>query len=508
MKENKLRLLAFIPAAIVLITVVITSILIPKSFISVSTKINDFILDKFSGILSLTAFLSLVSCFIAYFSKIGNIRIGGENAKPMFSRLKSFYITLCTTIAAGIVFWGTVEPIYHLAYPPESLNIAPFSKEAIKFTIETMFMHWSFNPYAIYTLPTIVFALAYFNLKKPFSVLSQFSFSKIENKDWLFQIVDAICLLSLSAGIISSFMTVTINIGGAVSSITKIKSGELLWAAILIIMFLFFTLSSISGLAKGINLLSNFNMIIYFIILAFVILFGPFSYSLNASIESFGGYLSNFFDRSLMTGTIFEDPWSKSWTTFYWSNWIAWDPISACFLGRLAYGHRVKDVILYTFIYPSIFSIVWITFFSGYSIYLQINNKIDAISLINNGNIDLIPYIVLNHLPLGNILVPFFLIIVFISFVTSANSMTNVMAALSSTGITPDNQEAKMSYKLFWGISITIITYVMLKYTNIDGIKMFSNLGGFPAMFFQIFSFINLMIIIANKHKDKYKNIF
>ena len=106
MKENKLRLLAFIPAAIVLITVVISSILIPKSFIGVSTKINDFILDKFSGILSLTAFLSLVSCFIAYFSKIGNIRIGGENAKPMFSRLKSFYITLCTTIAAGIVFWG------------------------------------------------------------------------------------------------------------------------------------------------------------------------------------------------------------------------------------------------------------------------------------------------------------------------------------------------------------------------------------------------------------------
>ncbi|WP_300377978.1 BCCT family transporter [Brachyspira sp.] len=507
MKESKLRLLAFIPAAIILVVVVIVSILIPKSFIEIASQINSFILDKFSGILSLTAFLSLLSCFIAYFSRLGNIRIGGENAKPMFSRLKSFYITLCTTIAAGIVFWGTVEPAYHLAYPPKSLNIIPFSKEAIKFTIETMFMHWTFNPYAIYTLPTIVFALAYFNMKKPFSVLSQFSFSKIENKEWLFQIVDAVCLLSLSAGIISSFMTVTINIGGAISSMISVKNVELLRAIILIIMFTFFTLSSISGLAKGINLLSNFNIFIYFIILIFVILFGPFSYSLNSSIEAFGGYLSNFFDRSLMTGAIFEDPWSKSWTTFYWSNWIAWAPISACFLGRLAYGHRVKDVILYTFIYPSIFSVVWITFFSGYSIYLQITNQIDVISLINNGKIDLIPYVILKQLPLGNVLVPFFLIVVFISFVTSANSMTNVMAAISSTGITPDNQEANMSYKLFWGISITIITYIMLKYTNIDGIKMFSNFGGFPAMFFQIFAFINLMIIITNIHKDKYKNI-
>ncbi len=499
----RVRPIAFFPSAGLLLVAVGFSIFDDKSFYKVTSAANDWLIANFGGVFSLVGLLTVVGCLVAFFSPLGKVRIGGEQAVPKFNRLRAFYITLCTTIAAGVVFWGTVEPLYHISAPPASLGLEPFSPGAIRFAMETMFLHWTITPYAIYTLPTIVFAFAYYNMRKPFSVSSQFApvLGRHSENRYLTQIVDAVVLLCIAGGMASTFATGALNMGGAVESITGIPSGILSWMVILGVTIVAFVTSSASGLNKGIRVLSNLNMNIYWVILAVMILFGPTAFNLNLGTEALGGYLSGFFNKSLMTGAAAKDQWPQWWTTFYWANWMAWAPVAACFLGRVAYGHRIKDVILFTLVWPALFGMIWMTIFSGTAIHLQITGRLDLVGLLNSGNSAAIPYAVLSVLPLAKIIIPFFLFITFISFVTAADSTTNAMAALTSSGITKDEEEAPIWMKVLWGVGLGVIALVMLGLAGIDGIKMLSNLGGAPATLFEILAFASILVL-AGKTKQ------
>ena len=153
---------------------------------------------------SISTFLFLLICIWTYFSKLGSIRIGGSEAKPILNRWRWFSITLTTTIAIGILFWATAEPLYHLYAPPSGMA-EPESKDAARFAMSTMFLHWTFTPYGIYTLAGLVFALVYYNLRQPFSLgsmLYPLTGKTLSPKvsDW----VDAVCLYSLVAGMAAS----------------------------------------------------------------------------------------------------------------------------------------------------------------------------------------------------------------------------------------------------------------------------------------------------------------
>ena len=504
MNKFKARPIAFWPAIILLLISVVFCIVNEELFYSAVSSANSRLMANFGGVFSIVGFLTVLGCTIAYLSPLGDVRIGGDNAKPIFSNVKSFYITLCTTIAAGVVFWGTVEPMYHLSAPPASLGIEPFSPEAIRFTMETMFLHWTITPYAIYCLPTIIFAFAFYNMKKPFSISSQFApVVKTLGSNRIFtQVIDGVSLLCIAAGMASTFATGTLNMAGASESIFGVSAISFgTWTAILSLAIIIFLISSASGLKKGIKILSNINMQVYWVLLAIIILFGPFSYVLNLGTEALGGYIGGFFEKSFMTGAAAGDMWPQWWTTFYWANWMAWAPVAACFLGRVAFGHTVKEIVQYTLIWPALFGVVWMTLFSGTAIYLQVNGLVDLVALLNEGNAQSIPYAVLGYFPLAKITIPFFLLITFLSFVTSADSTTNAMASLSSEGITPEHEEAPLWIKAVWGIGIGIISLVMLKAAGINGIKMLSNLGGAPATIFEALAFISLIMIAKNPGK-------
>lgn len=498
-----IRPIAFIPAAGLLLVAVGYSIFNEAAFYRVTSSANDWLIANFGGVFSIVGLLTVLGTAIAYFSPMGEIRIGGREARPTFSRLRAFYITLCTTIAAGVVFWGTVEPMYHISAPPESLGIEPFSPAAVRFAMETMFLHWTITPYAIYTLPTVVFAFAYYNMRKPFSVSSQFApiLGRFAEHRVLTQVVDAVVLLCIAGGMAATFATGALNMSGAVENMTGFAGGFASWAIILGITIVAFVSSSASGLNKGIRVLSNLNMNVYWVILAIMVIFGPTAFSLNLGTEALGGYVTRFFEKSLMTGQAAGDRWAQWWTTFYWANWMAWAPVAACFLGRVAYGHRIKDVITYTMVWPALFGVVWMTIFSGAAIHLQISGQLDLVGLLNSGNSAAIPYAVLSAFPLSRILIPFFLFITFISFVTAADSTTNAMAALTSTGITQNHEEAPTWTKVMWGVGLGVIALVMLKLAGIDGIKMMSNLGGAPATIFEVLAFASVLVIAADSVK-------
>jgi choline-glycine betaine transporter len=499
---KKIRKIAFIPAFSLMVLALIYNLIDQEGFLAMATGANDWLMTYFGWGYALTAFLSITTVIVIYFSPLGNVKLGGPNAKPMINKKNWFAITLCTTLAAGLLFWGTAEPIYHLSAPPVSLGIEPFSAEAAKFAMETMFLHWTFVPYALYAIPTIMFGFAFYNMKKPFSVSSQLApiTGKIEGETFS-QIIDAICLFCLALGFASSMATSIINMGGAVNSISGIESGPLVWGIITIVGVTAFIISSSTGLEKGIRILSDINMKVYLIIMLFLFIVGPTIYNLNIGVEGFGGFLNGIVEKTLFTGAAAGDPWPTWWTTFYWANWMSWAPVSALFLARIARGYTIKDVIKMNFFYPGIFGAIWMTIFAGTAINFQMTGRVDLVNVLNNQGPEAVGYAILREFPLSSIIIPFFLFITMITFITAADSTTNAIAGCCIKGIDENNQEAPIFMKVIWGVGLGAIAYIMLSLAGITGIKTLSNVGGFTATILTLGVIISLYVVMGNIKK-------
>ncbi|MGD6870906.1 BCCT family transporter [Sutcliffiella horikoshii] len=471
------------------------------TFTTITTGANDWVITNLGWLFSVAGLFMVMVCVGVYFSKLGKVRIGGENAKPLLSFRNWFAITLTTTIAAGITFWGIAEPIYHLVQPPESMGIEPNSPGAAIFSMSTMYLHWTITPYAIYCIPALMFAFAYYNMKKPFSIgssLAPLFGDKVFGK-WG-KALDAVCLYTLALGMAAAMGTSILNLSGGMNYLFGLESSPTLWAVIAFVIMFTFIISASSGLMKGIRILSDINLKLFIFIILFIFVVGPTAYILNLGTESLGNYFTNFFEKSLFTGAAAGDPWPQWWTTFYWANWFSWAAITSLFLGRIAYGHTVRAFIMVNFVLPAIFGGIWMTIFGGTSIHMQMTEGTLGETLTNSGP-EAVVYSVLATIPLAEIIIPLYLFIVFIAFVTAADSTVAAMGGISSTGITPESPEPGILIKIIWGVTISLVAWVMISFAQIDGIKMLSNLGGVPAVLLSIGTIIALIKVAKSPEK-------
>ena len=166
---QSLNLTVFLPPFLLLLTAVAYSLIDSAQF-GVTTKwLNQQLVSRFGWAFSLCALSCFVTCVLVFFSDFAEVKLGGSSAEPLMSRWNWFSITICTTIAVGILFWATAEPLKHFNSPPRSTGLEPQSPEAAQFAMQAMFLHWTFTPYAIYAVASLTFAFVYYNMKLPFS---------------------------------------------------------------------------------------------------------------------------------------------------------------------------------------------------------------------------------------------------------------------------------------------------------------------------------------------------
>jgi choline-glycine betaine transporter len=298
------------------------------------------------------------------------------------------------------------------------------------------------------------------------------------------------------AGMAAALGSGILTIFGGLDSLFGIpKSGWilLLIAASIVIAF---CISAATGLMKGIKILSDYNIRVFFAIALFVFICGPTLFILQKSGQAFVEYFTNFLPRSVMN-VVEEEPWANSWTTFYWANWMAWAPVTALFLGRLGYGYRVKTFVLMNAVLPSLFACVWMSIFSGTSLYFQ-QNGVDLYKGVLEIGPEAAIYGIFSELPFSKLTAVIFVLASFLSFVTAADSNTEAMSGLSSTGLSPDSPNPPSWIKLVLGGFIGFFAWFMVSNNGIEGVKQLSNIGGLPALFLLILVSISL-IKVASK---------
>jgi choline-glycine betaine transporter len=499
MQTKSLRPLVFWPTFLVLLAAVIASYINLEAFLAVTSALNDAILTNFSWLFSLGSLYLLVMAVIVYFSPLGQLRIGGPHAKPILSPIRWFSITLCTTLAVGVLFWTTAEPLYHFMGPPSSSGLEAGSSDAMLFSMSTMFLHWTFTPYAIYAVPALIFALAFYNLRLRFSISSMLEplfGSRIKRFSGL---IDAISLYALVAGMASSLGTGALTLAGGVGQYLGGESDPIRLGIIVAIIVTTFVLSAASGLQKGIARLSSINAVLLLILGVFAFVVGPTIFSLALGVESFGVFIDNFFTKSLFTGSAGEDQWPQWWSIFYWAVWFAWAPVAALFLGKISCGYTVRQFLRVNLIYPALFASTWITIFSGAALYYQAHTDVGLHAILNERGVENVLYELFRQLPLSEVLIPVLLFIAFISYVTAADSQTDAIGNLCTRGLTADSDlNAGITMKVVWGVIVGIVAWVMVSFVGIDGIKMLSNLGGLPALLIVLMATGSLWVWLRN----------
>ena len=490
----------FYTPLILLVATVLFSLIDSALFIKVISSVNVWILQKFGWLFSWSSFAFLIILVITYFSPIAKTKIGGPDAVPLLNKWRWFAISICTTIATGILFWGCAEPLYHYANPPAGLQIANNSADSMQFSMSTLYMHWSFTPYGIYCITGLVFALVYYNLKRPFRISSLlFPLFKNRKIDTQNNILDIICLYSLILGMSASLGAGILSMIGGLEQIFNIPKSNLMIGVVGLLIISCFIISAVTGLQKGIKWLSTINIFAFILIAFYVFMMGYPKEILDLASVGISDYFVNFVPRSVNIGSGIDTTWLNSWSIFYWANWFAWAPISSLFLGRISRGYTVRQYINFNLIIPSIFAIVWMTIFSGSTLYLNELLDNSLFTLMSNNGEESVMYALLNELPMGRILSIFTLLIIFLSYVTAADSNISAMSSISSHDLQDTDGEAPTLIKIIWGLVIGGLTYVMLSTAGIDGIRILSVLGGFPALFIIILAALSLVKMLVDR---------
>jgi choline-glycine betaine transporter len=230
-------------------------------------------------------------------------------------------------------------------------------------------------------------------------------------------------------------------------------------------------------------------------------LFGGTAFVFNLGTEAFGGFLSGFLEKSLLTGASANSQWPQWWTTFYWASWMAWAPTSGAFMGRIAYGRTVKQILgLYIGVCAMV-SALWMVLVGGNSIFVQVSEKADLVHVYNNIGVEAVPYQMLRSLPLSTLMIPLFLVLIFLSVVTACNSNMVAMAGISTQGISPKSPEAPKYLKIVWGAIVISLAYLMIALVGINGVKIIANFGGMFAGIIMLGAMVSLGLLIFNYKK-------
>ncbi len=228
---------------------------------------------------------------------------------------------------------------------------------------------------------------------------------------------------------------------------------------IIVVLTIAFIFSAVSGIARGIQWLSNINMVLAVVLAVFVFVVGPTLLILNLIPATLGAYLGDMTEmasRTAATGGDEMSAWLSSWTVFYWAWWISWTPFVGMFIARISRGRTIREFVVGVLLAPSIVALIWFSIFGGSAIHAQQTDgdmTVDGAVVSDNTLFQL-----LNHYPLASISTVLVMLLVAIFFVSGADSASIVMGTLSQRGALHPSRKVVV----FWGVVMGAVAAIML----------------------------------------------
>ncbi|WNC16162.1 BCCT family transporter [Brevibacillus brevis] len=492
--------MTFTISLIIVLIIVLFGVISPELFARAATRILDLTTTNFGWFYLIVTLGFLIFCIFLAFSKYGQITLGDDDDEPEFSLPTWFAMLFSAGMGIGLVFWGVAEPVSHYFAPPA--GVTGQTPEAAQTAMRFAFFHWGLHPWGIYAI--IALCLAYFQFRKGAKGLISSTFTPLLGEKVngpIGKTIDVLAVIATAFGVATSLGLGTLQINGGLSHIFGLPSTPLVQIVIIAIITVLYLVSSVSGLDKGIKLLSNTNLVLALCLLVLTLLFGPTAFLFDTFTSTLGSYLNNLVSMSLRLTPFTHGNWVANWTLFYWAWWISWAPFVGMFIARVSRGRTIKEFVVCVMLVPSLLSFIWFSVFGGTALHLEIFDRAPIGAAVQQ-DISTALFLTLEQLPLGQILsfVALFLIVVF--FITSADSATFVLGMLTSDG----DLHPSTRVKITWGLLQSATAVVLLLSGGLEGLQTASIVAALPfAIIMVLMCYSLLKALDAEAHEVRLK---
>ena len=448
----------------------------PEQTQTLSNAAKSGIFANFSWfyVLAFSVFLGFL--VILSVSSLGNINLGNDEEEPEFGFLSWLAMLFAAGMGVGLMFFGVAEPLTHYLSDITTGTAEHKQQEAL---LHTLF-HWGIHAWAVYG--TIALALAYFGFryKLPLALRSCFyPLLKERINGKLGDLIDIMALLATLFGIITTLGFGASQLGAGLHQLGWISENSFsLQMVVIAVVMSLAIFSAISGVGKGVKILSELNLTLAFCLLIFVLVAGPTLYLLSAFSDNIGTYLSNLVQLSFKTYVYEQEhtAWFSGWTILYWAWWCSWAPFVGLFIARISKGRTIREFIFGVLVVPSLFGVLWFTVFGNTAIWLNDGEAAGTLGqMISSPETLLFKF--LDYLPLSGVTGLVSLVVISLFFITSADSGIYVLNNIASRdkSLTAPRWQAVM-----WGVLMSVVSIVLMQSGGLANLQAMTLLVALP----------------------------
>ncbi|QDI92441.1 BCCT family transporter [Salicibibacter halophilus] len=485
-------------------SVLISSIVIILILVGIGFLLPDQ-LERFTGSLQLLIsetfgwyYLLLVTLFLLislYFliSPAGKLKLGKPEEEPEFGRLSWITMLFSAGLGIGLVFFGAYEPLSHYAMhsPTGEIGTPEAATNALTFT----FFHWGLHGWGVYSILALALAFYHFRNDQP-ALLSSTVQPIFRGKvnGIVGKVIDIIAVIATVIGVATSLGFGAAQLNGGLSYLFGLSATFFNQVIIVLIITVLFMISAWSGVAKGIRILSNVNMLITAVLFILMLVIGPTIFNLNLFTDTLGNYIQTLPRMSFRIAPFDEEirEWINSWTLFYWAWWIAWAPFVGTFIARVSRGRSVREFVFAVLLVPSLIVFIWFTVFGGSAINVE-QSGVDLASLSE----ELVLFGMFMSGDFGMLLSILAMVMLVIFFVTSADSATLVLGMFTTNG----SDKPPQRLKLIWGVLLSVTALVLLYSGGLQALENALIIAALPFSIVMLLMTLGLIAVMTKEGK-------
>ena len=465
---SRIDKLVFWPAALISASFIAWSTLSPKGMAAASQALLNTIIDWFgwSFVVSTVFFLAF-ALFLA-FSRFGRIKLGKDDEEPEFKTSSWIAMMFSVGMGIGLMFWGVAEPITHFATPPHGLA-QPNTRAAAQLAMEYSYFHWAFHPWAIYAIVGLV--IAYFTFRKGMPNLISSAFTPLIGEAGvrgpLGKSIDVLAVLATLFGTATSLGLGAQQINSGLNYLWHTGESNGIALTIIVVMTVLFILSAVSGVGKGVQFLSNLNMVVAVLLLLFLAVVGPTVFIVNTLVESMGDYIRELLPMSFRTAAFSDGKWLAGWTIFYWAWWISWAPFVGTFIARISRGRTIREFVVGVIFIPSGVTVLWFSIMGGAALFSELAGVGGIAAAVKDQGPAVALFVLLGQYPLATFTSFLAIFLVGVFFISGADAGSIVMGMLCARG----DLEPPKPLVVLWGVLAGAAASVLLIAGGLGGLQ-------------------------------------
>ncbi|WP_440009953.1 BCCT family transporter [Halomicrococcus sp. SG-WS-1] len=431
------------------------------------------------------------------FGPWGKLRLGDE--EPEYSYFSYFAMMYSAGLAAGIVFWGPAEALFHYSSVPPLYDVQAKSAAAMPVAVQYSIFHWSLTQWSCFTVMGLGIGYFVYNYGAPLRVSAVLTpILGADNVDGsLGKIVDILAVFATIGGVATSLGFIGSQFITGLQFQWGIELGDLGTILVITGMTVIFTVSLVLGVDRGIRRLSNFNMTMFLLLMAATLVFGPTVRILELGTQATGRFVGDFFKTSLYTHFTGGGEWANAWTVFYWLWPLAWSPFAGLFIARISRGRSVREVAFAGIGATSMATIPWFVIIGGSAVIMQNTGTAKILGPVTEYGEAVSGYVMFGALPIvGTVLLFAFLVLVTTFFVTSADSSTLAVSMMTTGG----KEHPSSINRVFWALLQGTVASILMVIGGVRALQSAAIITGAPFAIVCLVAMLGLIRTFQDEH--------